>query len=825
MRSLRLAFLMLARDWHSGELRVLFAALVIAVGAVSGVAFFTDRIEIALQRQASHLIGADLVLRADHLPDGGFVVEARRLGLKSELTLTFPSMVSHGEASQLSEIKAVGDAYPLRGSLRVSGVVHATGNIPQPGAAWLDERLMSQLGLKVGDRIEAGHASFLVMAVLAEEPDRAGDFFHIAPRLLINRLDVPATGLVQEGSRVAYRLLLAGNEKALAAFRRWAESRLGRGEKLEGLAEARPEVRTALERTQRYLGLSALMSVVLAGVAVTLAVRRFVARHLDSCAVMRCLGASQRLILQMYLWHFLCLGLAAGMFGVALGYAAHAFLAQWLASLVSAPLPPPGWFPAVLGMVTGLALLLGFAMPPLLRLGRVPTLRVLRRELGPPSKSGLLGFALSIAVLAALLVRQAGDLRLGLWVLLVLAVATLLAWFSAWLAARSARLLQAGAGASWRYGVANIGRRSSGSAAQIAAFSLAGMALLALTVVRGDLMDSWLAKISPQAPNRFVINIQPDQVAPLQRFFTDKGNSAPDFFPMVRGRLVAINSKPVSPSDYSEERGRHLVEREFNLSWAAMPQQGNRLVAGQWWQRGAENTAQFSVEQGIAQTLNIHLGDTLTYDIAGKRVTAQVSNLRQVEWDSFRVNFFVVASPGLLEQSPASYITSFYLPTGDSRLTNEMVRSFPNLTVIDVAAVVDRVRGLMDKAAQAMEFVFLFMLAAGMTVLYAAIAASSDERMFETAVWRTLGATRKQMLASVFAEFTAIGLLAGIIAALGAAALQYAVGEQVLHLPVQFNYWALLGAPLVSALLLGTAGILGVRRLINEPPLAVLHRV
>lgn len=825
MRPLRLAFLMLARDWRSGELRVLFAALMIAVGAVSGVAFFTDRIEMALQRQASHLIGADLVLRADHMPDGRFVAEARRLGLKSELTLTFPSMVSYGEDSQLAEIKAVGAAYPLRGNLRVTGAVYGTGNIPQSGSAWLDERLMAQLGLKVGDSIEAGHTNFLVTAVLAEEPDRAGDFFHIAPRLLINRVDVPATGLIQEGSRAVYRLLLAGDERALAVFRRWAASRLGRGEKLEGLAEARPDVRTALERTQRYLGLSALMSVVLAGVAVTLAVRRFVARHLDSCAVMRCLGASQDLIMQMYLWHFLCLGLTAGMVGVALGYAAHAFLAQWLASLVSAPLPPPGWFPAGLGMITGLALLLGFAMPPLLRLGKVPTLRVLRRELGPPSKSGLLGFALSIAVLAALLVRQAGDLRLGLTVLLILALATLLALSSVWLAACSVRLVHAGASVSWRYGVANIGRRSSGSAAQIAAFSLAGMALLALTVVRSDLMDSWLAKIPPQAPNRFVINIQPDQVAPLRNFFTDKGNAAPDFFPMVRGRLVAINSKPVVPSDYSEEHGRHLVEREFNLSWATAPHQGNRLVAGQWWHRGADATAQFSVEQDIAQTLNIHLGDMLTYDVAGKLVTAQVSNLRQVDWDSFRVNFFVVASPGVLEQSPASYITSFYLPTGDSTLTNKMVRRFPNLTVIDVAAVVDRIRGLMDKAAYAMEFVFLFMLAAGLTVLYAAIAASSDERMFETAVWRTLGATRKQMLSSIFAEFAAIGLLAGIIAALGAAALQYAVGDQVLHLPVYFNYWALLGAPLVGALLLGSAGILGVRRLINEPPLAVLRRV
>jgi putative ABC transport system permease protein len=824
MRALRLAFLMLARDWRAGELRILFVALVIAVGAVSGVGFFTDRIEVALAQQASHLIGADLVLRADHAPDAQFAEQARRMGLQTELILTFPSMVSHGEASQLAEIKAVGAAYPLRGRLRIGSSMAGAGKIPQPGSAWADERLMAQFGLKIGDRIEAGKLSFVVTAVLLEEPDRSGDFFHIAPRLLINRVDVAATGLIQEGSRVAYRLLLAGDEKALAAFRKWVGTHLGRGEKLEGLAEARPDVRTALERSQRYLGLAALMSVVLAGVAVALAVRRFAARHLDICAVMRCLGASQNFIVQIFLWQFFCLGLVASMAGVALGFASHAVLAQWLATLVSAPLPPPSWMPAVIGVATGLALLFGFAIPPLLRLRQVPTLRVLRRELGMPGGKGLLGFLLPMGLLAAGVIFQAGGM-LGALVLAVLLLAALLATAFSILLARATKYLQAGASASWRYGVSNIGRRPANNAAQITAFGIAGMALLALTVVRGDLMDSWLAKISPQAPNRFVINIQSDQLAPMQAFFKEMNFAAPSFFPMVRGRLVAINEKPVAPADYVEERAQHLVEREFNLSWATEPQQGNQLVAGRWWDASAAGKKFLSVEQGIAQALNIQVGDTLTYDIAGSRVTAQVQNLRKVEWDSFRVNFFVVASAGVLENFPASYITSFYLPTSESALTNELVRRFPNLTVIDVAAVVDQIRGLLDKAAYAMEFVFLFMLAAGLTVLYAAIAVSSDERVYETAVWRTLGATRKQVLVSAFAEFAAIGLLAGSIAALGAAAVQYGVGDQVLHLPVHFSYEVLLAAPFFGAMLLGVAGVIGVQRLINEPPLSVLRRV
>jgi len=815
----RLALRLLARDWRAGELRVLVLALVIAVGSVTSVGFFTDRVNRGLARQANFLIGGDLAILADHQLDVTFPLEAQKRGLQHNCVLSFPSMVLGDGHSALAEVRVVSLGYPLRGKVEIDG--QETRTIPPPGTVWLAPRLMSQLGLKSGAAVTVGEKTLKVVAALTREPDQAGSLFNIAPRLLMNLADLPATGLLREGSRVHYRLSLAGEEGAVAAYRDWASQRLGRGERLESVADARPEIRTALSRAERFLGLAALTGMVLAAVAIALAVRRFVRRHLDNCAVMRCLGASQGQMLWLFVWQFAVLGLAAVVAGCGLGYAAQQVLAVRLGEVLALELPAVALLPAVLGAAAGMTVLIGVALPPLMQLKRVPALRVLRREIGLPRDSGLLVLVGGVGAITALVLWQAGDAKLGGYVLAGLGGAVALSWLLAFgLVRLIARLPLEGRGA-WRLGLANLLRRGQGSAVQAAAFGVGLTVLLLLSVVRGDLLESWQSALPLDAPNRFVINIQPDQRAALRDFFSRNGLADVALYPMVRGRLTAIGGKPVSAADYAaDERAQRLVEREFNLSWAMQPPVDNRIVAGQWWQAGAP--PQLSVEEGIAKTLGIAIGDKLTYEVAGSRFEATVTSLRKVAWDSFQVNFFVMASPGVLEKFPASYITSFYLPPAREALLDGMVREFPNFTVIDVAAVMNEVRRIMAQLAATLGFVFLFTWAMGFVVLFAAIASTNDERIVEAAVMRTLGAPRRVILASQFAEFAGIGLLAGLVAALGASGLEWVLSVKVFQLPYAFNPW-LLAVPLGGSLLVGLVGVLGSRGALTHPPLEVLR--
>lgn len=825
MNLLRLSWRMLLREWRAGELYALTLALVIAVGGVTAVSFFTDRVSQALGGEASQLLGADLALVSDHELAPVFRQEAERRGLASALVLTFPSMIVSATGNQLAEVKAVEAGYPLRGTLRLKSRQgeRAAPGVPGGGTVWLDGRLLGQLHLAPGHRLEMGASRLEVAEELSFEPDRGGDLFSIAPRLMMNLTDLPSTGLLQPGSRITYRLLLAGETRTVAAYRAWATPRLSRGEKVEGVSDARPEIRAALERGGKFLGLAALTSVILAAVAIVLSARRFLERHLDGCAVMRCVGATQAQVFRLYFYQFLWLGLMASLLGCLLGYGAQWVLAQQLGKLVANGLPAPSLLPVAQGLLTGMATLLGFALPFLLRLQKVPAIWVLRREMGVPQRFSLASFVLGAMVLAGLLLWQAGDIKLGLYVLAGLVLVTALALLLAYGLIRLLAPLRRGMRAAWRYGLANVVRRRHLSAGQVVALGLGLTALLLLTLVRGDLLHSWQTTLPMDAPNRFVINIQPEQLPGLRAFFAARSLPEPALFPMVRGRLVAINGRAVNAADYPEDRAKRLVEREFNLSWADRMASDNQIVAGRWWDGKRGKEAELSVEEGIARTLNIQLGDMLTYQVAGQSFVARVTSLRKVDWDSFRVNFFVIASPGLLEHYPASYITALYLPAGQEGVLNAMVKSFPNLTVIDVAALMGQVRAMMERVAAAVEFVFLFTLSAGLMALYAAIAATREERVYEAAVMRTLGASRKQLALSQLAEFAVIGLLAGSVAALASTGLGYVLASKVFHLPYHFNIWLWVAALVSGGAGVVLAGWLGTRGVLRQPPLQTLR--
>jgi putative ABC transport system permease protein len=826
MRSeLSLALRLLWRDQRAGELALIAVAMVIAVASVTTVGFFTDRVQQALGRQANQLLGADLVVVSDKPVAPALEAEARAGGLAAVRMTRFPSMAVRGERNVLASIKAVTAGYPLRGELRLSealyGADRATTDIPQRGAAWIDERLATQLGVARGDRFELGRSTFTVAAILTHEPDVSIGFMNSAPRVLINEADVEATGLVQPGSRIGYRLQLAGPVDAVEAFRASVASRLQPGQRIEGVRDARPEIRSALERAEKFLSLAALVSVVLAAVAIGLSARRFLQRHLDACAIMRCLGASQAKVLRLYLVHFAVLGVVASVLGCAIGAGAQALLAYWLGTIVTVELPPPGALPAVHGVLTGLALLLGFALPPLAALRRVPTLRVLRRDLGAPRAGGIATYAVGYAAIAGMIFWKAEGLRLGAMVLGGFTGAMLAVGALTWLLLKAVSRVGIG-GVTWRYGIANLKRRALGSVLQVVALGVGMMALLVLTLVRQDLIQAWETTLPPEAPNRFVVNIQPDQVQRLTAFFEREGLRKPTLFPMVRGRLTAIGDRPVSAADYDDERARRLVEREFNLSWAERMQSDNRLSAGAWWS-GPRPAGQYSVEQGLAETLGIRLGDTLTFDIAGTPVAARVTSLRKVDWDTFNVNFFVIAPPGMLESHPANYVTSFYLPPGNPALLGSLVREFPNVLLIDVAQVMAQVQRMMEQVARAVQFIFLFTLLAGLTVLYAAIASTQDERVYQATIMRTLGASRRQLRRAIVAEFAVLGLLAGVLAAAGATALAYVLATRLLNLPFTFSAPVWIIGAAAGAVGIALAGYAGTRRVLDAPPLRALR--
>ncbi|RUQ37241.1 MAG: FtsX-like permease family protein [Candidatus Competibacteraceae bacterium] len=830
LHTLRLALRALRRDWQSGELRVLALALLIAVASVAAVGFFNDRVQQAMERKASELLGADLVIAAPNPIRPELIEAARRQGLQTAALQNFRSVVLAGDAMQLAEVKAAGPGYPLRGALLISdrpfGPARPADGIPNPGQVWVDERLLSALQRQVGDMVELGTGQFRIQQILTDEPDRAGAVFSIAPRVLMNLADVPATGLIQPGSRVEYRQLLAGEPAALAAFRDWAQTRLQVGEKLQGVRDARAELRVALERAQRFLNLAALVSVILAGVGVAIAARRFAARHWDSVAILRCVGATQGVIVRLFALELLALAVLAGMAGLAVGYGAQFGLSEVLGSLLSqADLPAPSWQPLLPALLTGFITLLGFGLPPLLRLRAVPPLRVLRRDLGPVDARLLALYGPAVAATLALLIWQAGEWRLALYVCGGVAGTVVVLALAAWGLVRALGLLRGRVGVAWRFGVANIARRGSGSTVQVVALGLGLMALLMLTLVRAELLANWRASLPADAPNHFLINIQPDEVAGVRAFLHERGLQDVELFPMVRGRLTAINDRAVGPDDYEDSRAKRLVEREFNLSWTDRLQGDNRIVAGRWWQDGDSAMGAASVEKGLAQDLGIALHDTLRFQVAGQPLEAQVTSLRSVEWDSFRANFFVVFPSGVLDRYPATWITSFHLSAGQQTVLADLVRRYPSVTVLDVDALMNKVREIMDRVSTAVEYVFLFTLAAGLIVLYAAIQATQDERRFESAILRTLGARRAVVRRSLLAEFALLGLLAGVLAAAAATLLGYVLASHVFDFAYRWSPWVWLAGGGIGMLGVGLAGLLGARSALNQPPWRALREL
>jgi len=832
--SVRLGWRTLWRDLRAGELRLLIVAVLLAVAALTAVGFFADRLKGGLQRDARQLIGGDAVVASDNPTPLPFIERARSLGLQTAGTYGFPTMAraseEQGGATKLVALKAVEAGYPLRGNLQVGTAPGTPGQptreVPAPGEAWVDASLLEALALKVGDTVLLGDAGLRIARVITLEPDRGAGFMSFAPRVMLNQADVPRTGLVQPASRVSYRFAVAGDAAAVKRFSDWTDAILKKGElrgiRLDSFESGRPEMRQTLDRAEKFLNLVALLAALLSAVAVALAARGFAANHLDDCAMLRVLGQSQRTIAQAYAFEFAAIGLAASALGVAIGFAVHYVFVLLLAGLVEAALPAPSLWPVAFGLGMGLTLLFAFGLPPVLQLAQVPPLRVIRRDVGNLKPASIAVLGLGVAGFAALLLAASSDLKLGLIAVggfaAAVAVFALLSWLAVLLLRRSVNETTA---PRWLVlATRQISARPAYTVVQVSALAVGLLALILLVLLRTDLVASWRRASPPDAPNRFVINVMPDQSEAFRQALQAGGVKKYDWYPMIRGRLVAINDKPVSPDDYADDRAKRLVDREFNLSNAAERPSHNEVVAGSW---EPEKKGEVSVEQGLMETLGLKLGDQLRFDIGGQQNEARITSVRKVDWGSMHANFFVMYTVSSLGDVPVTYMSAFRAPDRPG-FDNALVRTFPNVTNVDMSATIGQVQRVLDQVIRAVEFLFGFTLAAGLVVLFAAVTATREERAREFAVMRAVGARGSLLRQVQRAELAGVGLLAGFLASIVASLIGWGLARYVFEFSWTASPLVPLAGSLAGAVLALAAGWWGLREVLRRPVVDTLRR-
>ena len=832
--SFKLAWTQTLSLWRSGALSVLVFSLVLAVTAISAIGFFTQRVETALNQQGGLLLGGDIAVISDHAIPYVFIKQAKQQNMALAKTYEFVSMVVFGNTNQLSEIKAVEQNFPLRGDLTIGKNISEFGHLlkasPNPGEAWLEPRLANFLNIKVGDEIEVGERKLRVSAILLREPSRGGDMFSFAPRLMMNATDLPYTKLIQYGSRVKYQLLLASSPQNINQYLVQAKQKLGRGEKIQDVRNARPEIKSALDKAQQFLGLSAMVSVILAMVAMLISSLPYIKQSLDMFALMRCFGASKSTVLQVLTIQTILIAFFSAMFGVLLGFIAQFGLGKLAGSLFLETLPPPSITPIFIGITTSIAMMFAVVVPHAWQMRNLTAMNILRRETLEQPISSQVKFLPATLVMSIMIFWQAGDVKLaGSTILALLFLCLAIVGFSYVFVVLANRLFTITTKFQVlndiKLGLLGLKRRFGLSAVQMIGFSMGLMVLMLLALIRGDLIRNWQASLPVDAPNRFLINIQPTQIRSVNQFFERQNIKNGTVFPMVKARLISKNGSFVNTMRWESERARHLAEREFNLSWTAQMQSDNKLLTGSWWTSKDYGKPYLSLEQELAKTLGIQLGDKLLFDVAGIPLTLTVINLRKVEWDTMRVNFFAVTPPGVLNNYPANYISSFNLPISSEASINQLIRLNPNLTIIDVAALMEQVRGIMQKMSSTIEYVFAFSLIAGLAVLYATLIATREERIKEATLMRVFGSSRRQVGVAYVTEFSIIGLVSALIATIAANLLAYYVSAYVLNVPFQFNVLLALSTSLITAFIIPLVAWLGLRGFLNLPARQLLNSI
>ncbi len=826
MKYRTLAFKFLRRDWRSGELRILIMAVIIAVTCISSVGFFIDRVTRAMQDQSGELLGGDMALSSPMPPQSQWATQARRLDLKLAKNIRFLSVLNVKDKFQIASIKAVSRNYPLRGEFVISRHLNTEGyettRIPRSGNVWLQYRLMQLLKLKINDVIEIGRAKFKITHVLLQEPDRATNLFTLAPRVLINIADINKTAMIQPGSRVQYRWVFSGSKSKLNTYQQWLKRQIKPGQRVMSAWNARPSIKVTMMKARHYFNLAALLAVILAGVAIAISVHRYTLRHYKYVALMRCFGCKQKEILTIYLLNYLIIGFSASLIGCVLGWLSQNLLDYFFAGVFNHILPGVAIYPAFVAVSIGLIILLGFGLPSLIRLRDVPPHKVLREEpIDVPFHTLLLYLSVFIAAFGVVY-WQTQDFTMTWLVAAATLICLFILLFVAYLMVSLVQFIRGHSGIAWRYGIANLARRWRSSIIQIIAFGLTIFVILLLSVVRNDLIGNWQNKLPKDAANYFVINIAKDQLSPLKLFLKKNHIKTNGLYPMVRGRLVAVNDIPIMEAIPNTAKDSNVLYRELSLTWMKQIPATNKLLNGQWWHQQTDQPL-ISVEAKLAEKLGLKLNDRLTFRIGAQLIKAKIANFRTVDWASFKPNFYVIFNPGVIEKYPANFITSFYIPEERKLILNDIIRQFPTVVTISVDAVMQQVRDILDTVSLAIQYILAFTLLSGLVVLYAAIQASLDERLYEAAIFRAIGAERRIIHRSLIAEFTTLGVLSGGLASLSANLIAFILSRYVFDIDYHFNYLLLpIGAGL-GGIIIGFTGFMSTRKVANYSPLALLR--
>lgn len=826
MKRFNLALKLLWRDSRSGELTLLVLALLVAVSSSTAISLFADRLQRTMSSQAAEFLAADLAVATSAPIDAAWLSKAGELGLMQSQTVEFASVLLENEEMLLASAKSVSNGYPLRGQLKTSDDTFQNESIvhqgPEPGTVWVDKRVLPALKLNLGDQLTIGETAFTISRILSYEPDKRGDFYSFSPRVMINQADLQATAVIQPGSRVRYAYQFSGDEIALNTFKDWLKPQLNPSQRILDIHNDRPELGSALERAERYLGLSSIVVILIAGVAIAMATRRYTERHFNATALLRCLGCQQADIIRLYGYQFILLGVVTCAAGCLLGWGAQQGLFYLLKTLLPEHVANPGWLAVFFGFITGMAILLGFALPPLLSLQRVSPLRVLRRELEPLPSSAWLIYGLAITIVGTLIWRYTDDLKMTATILGVGLLALLGLNLLVFGLLKISRRLLPRMSLSWRFGLQGILRNSQISVSQILAFSITLTAMALSFTVRSDLVEDWQKQLPEHAPNHFALNIFPEQQQSFHDDVQQANIPSSRFYPVVRGRLIQINADPVQQRVSKDSQGEGATNRELSLTWGEQLPDDNKITAGLAWHR--DQPGLVSVEQKLAESLKIQVGDQLSFTVGSEQFSAKVANIRSVQWDTMQPNFYMIFSPSTLEKFPTTYMTSFYLPENQKNLLIALLKKYPATTILEVDQILKQFKTILTQLTQAINLLLYFALAAGFTVLFAAVYATLDQRIYEGALMRTLGARRGFLRITHVIEFSLLGGIAGVLSAIAAEAILYALYTRVMHIDYHPNayLWALL--PLTGVISVALAGYWGVREVVRQSPMRVLRR-
>ena len=887
-----LASRLLWRDWRSGELRLLFLALVMAVTSVSGIALFTDRLEKALLLESANMLAADRVLGSGKVLPDEILNEAQTRGLRTASTLSFTSMAFSDSGNMLVSAKAVSDTYPLRGDVIIADAPFIRGapiqSGPQPGEVWLESRALPALGLEVGDSVYVGEAELTVSKIIIAEPDRSGGGMvdNAGPRLMLHLDDVAKTNVVQLGSRVSYRFLFAADELlALDEFESWVDTEYEGEYRLRDVRDESEEVSEALSRAESFLLLGSLFAVLLAGVAIALTAKRYSERHYDYVAILKTFGCTSPQIGFIYLWIQALLAIVAVVVGSVLGWGVHHIILRALQTVITVELPAAGFEPFVVGAMTAVICLLSFALPPLLALRETPPLRVLRKDISQQKVGANVPYVFGIGGTIGLVYWYSQDAVLtSVLVVAVASIAILLSGLS-FLLLSSSSAVGMRAGSAWKLAMSAARRRRKQNVLQVMVFSVTIMSLLILGLLRTDLIADWQAQLPENTPNHFMMNISQPQIAGIEEFFEENGVQGNAFYPLISARVTKVNGATPDPQedlnsdaergtlaggggDDAEEEsakgaarvglsvgygqgesnaagagassGKEASESEAGdepeegevrgrlsrrqVTWAAELPADNRVTGGEWWEATVE-PGFVSIEQDYADWLDIELGDVIEFEINAQTVSAEVSSFRSVRWDNMQPNFFIIFSPGTIDHLGATFLSTALMEREQKILLNELVQRFPTIVVIEIDALIEQIQNIIAQVTSAIELISVLVLVCGALVLLACVNATLDERFYENAILRTLGAGKRLIMTSLLIEFASIGLMAGLVATLGAEASLYYLQEQVFEQEFALHYWVWLAGPLAGMIIIGGLGVNSTRGVVNISPLNVLRRL